>query len=430
MPTTIKKISGREILDSRGLPTVEAQVELSNGLVARASAPAGTDISQHEVKYLIDGDKRRYNGCGMLLAANHINEVIVNYLLNKNINDQIKIDQTLIELDGTDDKCQLGANTMIAVSFACARAGALNAKQELFNYLQATYNLSPTKTDLPSPLFNIFNGGSHADTNLDFQEFMIIPNLASPAFTASVHETKTAKIIRAGAEIYHLLAKILQKAGYDSDVGLEGGYAPDMDSSIKAIELMMAAIKQAKYKAGDDFSLGLDIGSALLFDEVSSQYLFSLDGVQLASTNLISLYRDWLSRYPISYLEDPLSDSQWAEWQQLTAELGNKLTLAGDDLFVGRPSRLRQGVDMKAANAVVLKPNQIGTLTESIEYAKIARKHNYALVVSHRSGETNDDFIVDLAVALEADFVKLGAVSRGERVAKFNRLLAIANLKS
>jgi enolase len=282
---------------------------------------------------------------------------------------------------------------------------------------------------LPVPLFNIFNGGTHADTNLDFQEFLINPNFNSARFKPNYYETRMAKVIRAGVEIYHALGKILRESGYDSDVGLEGGYAPDLDSSIKAIELMLAAIGRAGYQSEDDFSLGLDIGSSILFDEVNDQYLFTLDGGHISGHNLIGLYHDWLSNYPINYLEDGLNENQWTDWEKLTKELGDKLIIAGDDLFATNIERLKMGVKNKAANATVLKPNQAGTLTEIIKYAKLAKKNNYSLIVSHRSGETNNDFLADLAVAVGADYLKAGSLSRGERVVKYNRLMEIADLK-
>jgi enolase len=430
MSFKIKTIKAREILDSRGWPTIEVKVELSNGLTAKASSPAGTISSQYEAKDLVDGDHRRYHGKGVLLAVNHINELIAPRLVKKNINEQKEIDQIMIDMDGTDNKRQLGSNAILAVSLACARAGALSEKKELFDYLQAIFALKKEKNKLPTPLFNIFNGGAHADTNLDFQEFLINPNINSSRFAPKVHENRMNQVIRAGSEIYHVLGQILKESGYDSDVGLEGGYAPDLDSSIKAIELMLAAIKRAGYRVEDDFNLGLDIGSSVLFDDVNDQYLFALDGGHISGSSLIDLYHDWLSNYPINYLEDGLSENQWDKWKKLTKELGDKLVIAGDDLFTTSQSRLREGIKHQAANAVVIKPNQAGSLTEVIDFAKLAIKHKYSLIVSHRSGETNDDFITDLAVALGADYLKAGSLSRGERLAKYNRLLEISYLSN
>ncbi len=427
MSAKIKKIKALEILDSRGVPTIEVCVELESGLKEKASSPAGTISSKFEARDLLDGDKRRYNGKGVLLAVNHVNELISKRLEKIDVRSQKEIDQIMIDLDGTENKRQIGSNAILAVSLACAKAAALFEKKELFIYLQETFKLKKG-IKLPTPLFNIFNGGTHADTNLDFQEFLINPNVDSAKFKETVHENKMQKIIRAGAEIYHNLGDILRESGYDSDVGLEGGYAPDLDSSIKAIELMLAAIKRAGYSTEDDFNIGLDIGSSVLFDEINDQYLFTLDGGHISGENLIGLYTNWLSQYPINYLEDGLNENQWQEWQKLTSHLGDKLIIAGDDLFTSNISRLKEGINNKAANATVLKPNQIGTLTEIIDYAKLALGNNYRLIISHRSGETNDSFISDLAVALGADFLKAGSLSRGERVVKYNRLLEIASL--
>jgi len=428
MSAKIKKIRAREILDSRGWPTISVSLELENGIKVEASSPAGTNSSKYEAKDLIDNDNRRFKGKGVLLAVNHINEIIAKNLEKKDVREQKAIDKIMINLDGTDDKRQIGSNAILAVSVACARAAALYEKKELFLYIQDCFNLKTKKESLPIPLFNIFNGGTHADTNLDFQEFLINPNYSSAKFKETVHENSMTKVVRAGAEIYHALGKILRESGYDSDVGLEGGYAPDLDSSIKAIELMLAAIKRAGYNPEEDFNIGLDIGSSVLFDEINDQYLFALDGGHISASNLIGLYSNWLSQYPINFLEDGLNENHWPQWKKLTDELGSKLTIAGDDLFASNISRLEEGIKKGVANATVLKPNQVGTLTEIVDYAKLALGNNYQLIVSHRSGETNDTFIADLAVALGANYLKAGSLSRGERVAKYNRLLEISSL--
>ncbi len=428
MSAKIKKIKAREILDSRAWPTISVSLELECGIKVEASSPAGTNSSQYEAKDLIDNDKKRFNGKGVLLAVNHINEIIAKNLEKKDVREQKSIDKLMINLDGTDNKRQIGSNAILAVSVACARAAALYEKKELFLYIQDIFELKSKKNQLPTPLFNIFNGGTHADTNLDFQEFLINPNVSSAKFKETVHENSMTKVVRAGAEIYHALGKILRESGYDSDVGLEGGYAPDLDSSIKAIELMLSAIKRAGYTPEEDFSLGLDIGSSVLFDEINDQYLFALDGGHITASNLIGLYSDWLSQYPINFLEDGLNENHWLEWKKLTDELGTKLIIAGDDLFASNISRLKEGIKKGVANAAVLKPNQVGTLTEIVDYAKLALASNYKLIVSHRSGETNDTFIADLAVALGATHLKAGSLSRGERVAKYNRLLEISSL--
>lgn len=419
----IECLTAREILDSRGYPTLEVSLTIASGQKVKASVPVGLG-GMSKVKDLHDGDRRRYHGCGVLLAANHINELIAPRLTGISVLEQENIDRLLIDLDATSDRRQLGANTIMAVSLAVARAAALSENRELFAYLVDNFNLRPV-VDLPTPLFNMFNGGRHADTNLDFKEFLLIPNKESTRFIASSREGKMDKMVRAGAEIFHILGKLLVSTGYDSDTGLEGGYAPDMDSSLKALEMMMAAIVQAGYKPKEDFSLGIDIGSAQLYDETAKQYIFALDNLYFSAVNLVTLYEEWLQKYPISYLEDGLSPEDWPAWREATALLGDKLILAGDELFMSNLERIRRGIAEQTANAVVIKPNQIGTLTETIECAKLAQRQNYQLVISHRSGETNDDFIVDLAVALGAQFIKAGSLSRGERVAKYNRLTEI-----
>lgn len=414
----IKNISAREILDSRGNPTLEAKVILDNGVLAKASVPSGASTGAHEAFELRDGDLKRYGGLGVLKAVNKVNEIIAPKLIGLNITKQNEIDKILIELDGTKNKKNLGANSTLAVSLACARAASLIQKQELYVYLKNTYSFE-SESKIPTPLFNVFNGGKHADTNLDFQEFLIIPKTAS-----------ASKMIQTGAEIFHELGKVLKEANYDTDTGAEGGYAPDLDSSIEAIELILAATIRAGYKPGEDIHLGVDVGSSILYEPSTKKYIFSLDNTYFSSANLISLYNDWLKKYPFLYIEDGLAEDDWENWRELTAELGNKMLIVGDDLFTTNTDRLRQGLKEKAANAIIIKPNQIGTLTEAVECIRLAQKHAYKVIVSHRSGETTDDFIVDLAVACGADYLKAGSLSRGERLAKYNRLLEIAeNIK-
>jgi len=408
----IKSLSAREILDSRGYPTIEAKISLANGLTAKASVPSGASTGRHEAQERRDGDRQRYQGRGVLQAVRKINEIISPALSGRNILKQADLDSLLIELDGTANRSNLGANAMLAVSLAAARAGALDSRQELFVYLRETFSFGSPQ--LPVPLFNIFNGGKHADTNLDFQEFLIIPK-----------KDTAAKMIQQGAEIFYELGKVLEESGYDTDVGAEGGYAPDLDSSIEALELIMAAALRAGYQPGADVRLGIDVGSSMLFEKDSQRYVFSLDNAYFTAANLISLYNDWLKKYPIFYLEDGLAEDDWSHWRELTAELGKQLLVVGDDLFVTQTDRLRQGLKEKAANAIIIKPNQVGTLTEAVDCLKLAQKHNYKVIISHRSGETNDDFIVDLAVASGADYLKAGSLSRGERLAKYNRLLEI-----
>jgi len=411
----IKSIIAREILDSRGNPTIEAKVVLDNGLSAKASVPSGASTGIHEAVELRDGDLKRYRGQGVLKAIQKINEIIAPRLIGQEVTKQMEIDKIMIDLDGSKNKKNLGANATLAVSLACARAGSADKKQELFNYLQETFSFSNPR--IPTPLFNIFNGGKHADTNLDFQEFLIIPRPQT-----------AARMVQMGAEIFHQLGEELKATNYDTDVGAEGGYAPDLDSSIEAIELILAAATQAGYQPGQDFYLGLDVGSSVLFETDSKRYVFPLDNAYFTSANLIGLYNEWLKKYPLLYLEDGLAEDEWTAWRELTTELGDKLLIVGDDLFVTNTDRLRQGLKEKAANAIIIKPNQVGTLTETIDCIKLAQTHNYKIIVSHRSGETIDDFIVDLAVAAGADYLKAGSLSRGERLAKYNRLLEIAEI--
>jgi len=410
----IKSIIAREILDSRGNPTVETKVTLANGFKAKASVASGASTGIHEAWELRDNDKKRYGGLGVLQAVKNVNEIIAAKIVGMNVLEQEKIDQTMIDLDGTVNKKKLGANAILSVSLACARVAAVSKGQELFVYLAETFSF-PTKTfSLPVPLFNIFNGGKHADTNLDFQEFLLIPK-----------QETASKMVQMGAEIFHELGKVLRESDYDTDVGAEGGYAPNLDSTVEAIEFILAAALRAGYKPKEDFHLGTDVGSSMLFDEASKEYVFSLDKAHFTTANLIGLYNEWLRKYPFLLLEDGLSEDEWAGWQELTAELGDSMLIVGDDIFVTNIDRLRRGLKEKVANAIIIKPNQVGTLKETIACVKLAQKHNYKIVVSHRSGETIDDFIVDLAVAIGADYLKAGSLSRGERLAKYNRLLEI-----
>ncbi len=412
----IKSIDAREILDSRGNPTLETKVLLDNGISAKASVPSGASTGRHEATELRDGDLKRYGGQGVQLALNKVNELIAPKLIGLNIAKQEEIDKIMIALDGTVTKKNLGANAILSVSLACARAAALSEKKELFIHLREYYKFAQTQK-MPVPLFNVFNGGKHADTNLDFQEFLIIPKAAS-----------AANMVRQGAEVFHELAKVLREAHYDTDTGAEGGYAPDLDSSIEAIEMILAAVIRAGYKPGEDIRLGVDVGSSVLYESATKKYLFTLDNTYFSSVNLIGLYNEWLKKYPFFYIEDGLAEDDWENWRELTAELGDKMLIAGDDLFTTSSERLRQGLKEKAANAIIIKPNQVGTLTEAIDCIRLAQKHGYKVIVSHRSGETNDDFIVDLAVACGADYLKAGSLSRGERVAKYNRLLEIDSI--
>lgn len=430
MSSKIKNIIAREILNSKGEPTVEVKVILVNGLSAKASVPCGTSTSSFEADDLRDQDNNRFQGRGVLKAVKKVNEVIAPKLIGLKVDQAAVIDQIMIELDASQNKKNLGANAILATSLATARAAALDSGEELFVYLARIYNF-PNPRRLPSPLFNIFNGGAHADTGLDFQEFMVIPSVQSNFYKTEKNSRDgrpIKRLIQAASEIFHVLGGILKESGYSTAVGLEGGYSPDIDSSIQALELIMAAIIEAGYEPGRDINLGLDIGSSVLFDKQQKKYVFRLDNALFSNDNLIGLYNEWLKKFPIIYLEDGLDEEEWGAWSELTAELGDKLMIVGDDLFATNPNRLRQGLQVKAANSIIIKPNQIGTLSETMACVKLAQRHNYKVIVSHRSGETNDDFIADLAVAVGADYLKAGSLSRGERVAKYNRLMEIEDI--
>ena len=410
----IKFITAREILDSRGNPTIEVKVALGNGVESIASVPSGVSTGVHEAQELRDGQKR-YNGLGVQKAVTNVNQKISGLLRGQKVTNQEKIDQIIIQADGTKNKSNFGANAILGVSLACARAGSISARIPLYQYIRIAYGLQLKDYNLPIPMFNIFNGGKHADTNLDFQEFMIIP----------VKKNKFKEKVRIGSEIFHALGQVLKSKGYDTDIGNEGGYAPNIQSSVSAVEFIIEAIKKAGYNPGREVSLGTDVGASELYNKSTKKYIFKLDGSNLSSAALIELYSDWFKKYPIISIEDGLAQDDWDNWKILTRELGRKVQLVGDDLFVTNIDRLKKGIDQQIANSVLIKPNQIGTLTETINCIKLAQQSNYKIIISHRSGETCDDFIADLAVAVNADFIKAGSLSRGERVAKYNRLMEI-----
>ncbi|NCU44110.1 phosphopyruvate hydratase [Candidatus Falkowbacteria bacterium] len=411
----IVQLTAREILDSRGNPTVEAKVILDNGLVAKASVPSGASTGVHEAHELRDGDKQRYGGKGVLKAVVNIKEIIAPKIIGQEIIALKEIDQLMIELDGTPNKEKLGANAILAVSLVCARAGALATGQELYSYLASTYGFATDNYRLPTPSFNIFNGGQHADTNVDFQEFMILPLI----------DSTVAEKIRLGAEVFHALGEVLKEANLATNLGNEGGYAPKMERSEQVMELIVQAMIRAGYQPKEQVGFGLDVGSSELYDEATGQYIFALDKWQFSSAELLTKYKEWSEKYPIISIEDGLAEDDWQGWQNLTAELGDRMLLIGDDLFVTQTERLCQGIASKAANAILIKLNQVGTVTETIDCIKAAQQNNYKIMISHRSGETTDDFIADLAVAVRADYIKTGSAARGERLAKYNRLMEI-----
>jgi len=433
MSHKIKNITAREILDSRGNPTVECQVELENGIKTKASVPSGASTGTHEAVELRDEDAERYGGLGVLKVIKNVEQKIAPELAGTDCTKQEEMDAKMIKLDGTKNKNKLGANAILAVSLACARAGSIAENKELYEYIAASYKLQVISYKMPVPSFNIFNGGKHADTNLDFQEFMIIPtpplnlplNKGEKKEGVASQARSFAEEVRMGAEIFHELGKVLKEAGFDTDTGSEGGYAPDIYSSVQAMEFIMAATVRAGYQIGKDIGLGIDVGSSELYDIYTRKYIFKLDQASFVNTTLVGLYRDWLKKFNVISLEDCLAQDDWEGWQDLTKELGSQIMLVGDDLFVTNADRLREGIKRKVANTILIKPNQVGTLTETIACVKLAKNNGYKIFVSHRSGETTDDFIADLAVAVQADYVKFGSLSRGERVCKYNRLMEI-----
>ncbi len=414
----IKKISAREVLDSRGNPTVEARVELQNGIIAKAMVPSGASTGKHEAHELRDGDKKRYQGKGVLKAVRNVNNIIGKKLQGMEIDKQRQIDQVMIELDGTKNKSKLGANAILAVSLACARCASLSKNKPLYQYIRQAYRLPEKKWRMPVPTMNILNGGKHADNSLTVQEFMVVPQA-----------TKMEKRVRIGAEVFMALKQLLKKSGYQTLVGDEGGFAPNLKSNEQALDFILSAIKKAGYKPGKDAFIASDLALSEYFDSKTGQYaLNDKSGKKKVSANqVIKTLEKWLKKYPIISIEDPLAEDDWINWMKCNGFLGKQVTLVGDDLFVTNYERLEQGIEMGAANAILIKLNQIGTLTETINTIYLAKENKYKISVSHRSGETCDTFIADLAVAVNADFIKTGSLSRSERVAKYNRLMEIEN---
>ncbi len=415
----IKNITAREILDSRGTPTIEAKVILKNGLWAKASVPSGASTGIHEAWELRDGDKKRYGGKGVLKAVNNVNKIISPALSGYKVFDQQKIDQKLISLDGTTNKSKLGANAILAVSLACARAGAVAKDQPLYKYLRATFKKQLGLGHdfyLPRPMMNVINGGLHADSGLDIQEFMIVPQQRSAAAQ-----------VRCGAEVFAVLRTLLKAQKLSIGVGDEGGFAPHLGKTTAAFDILLLAIKQAGYQAGRDVKLAIDAAASGWYK--NKKYRF--ENQELVADQLTDIYQTWLAKYPLVSIEDGLSQDDWAGWARQTAVLKNQAMLVGDDLFVTNTARLSMGIAKNVASAVLIKVNQIGSLSETIDCVSLAHKHGYKVVVSHRSGETVDPFIADLAVAAGVQYLKAGSLSRGERLAKYNRLTEIeAELKS
>lgn len=407
----IKEVYAREVLDSRGNPTVEVEVYTESGAFGRAIVPSGASTGEHEAVELRDNDKNRFLGKGVLNAVSNVNDIIAPEIIGINVFDQVKIDHLMIELDGTPNKGKLGANAILGVSMAVARAAADFCGLDLYNYLGG-FNAK----ELPTPMMNILNGGSHADNNVDFQEFMIMP-VGAPTFKEA---------IRMGAEVFHNLKKVLKGMGLNTAVGDEGGFAPNLKSNEEAIQVIIEAIKKAGYVPGKDVYIAMDVASSELYNADTKKYVLEGEGGKsFTSKELVEFYAGLCEKYPIISIEDGLAEDDWDGWKYLTERLGKKVQLVGDDLFVTNTERLAKGIEMGVANSILIKVNQIGTLTETFEAIELAKKHNYTAVVSHRSGETEDTTIADIAVALNAGQIKTGSMSRTDRIAKYNQLLRI-----
>jgi enolase len=408
--TTIVEVLGREVLDSRGNPTVEVEVWLESGAMGSAIVPSGASTGAHEAIELRDGDKSRYLGKGVLQAVKNVNEVIAPRIIGMDALDQVAIDQAMIELDGTPNKSKLGANAILGISMAVARAAADALGIPLYNYLGG-FNAKV----MPVPMMNILNGGAHADNNVDIQEFMIMP----------VGAENMREAIRMGAEIFHNLKAVLKEKGYTTAVGDEGGFAPNLSSNEEALQTIVTAIERAGYKPGVDVMLALDVASTEMYKD--GVYHFEGEGITRTSEEMIAFYEDLVAKYPIISIEDGLAEDDWEGWQKLTERLGYKVQLVGDDLFVTNTKRLAEGIEKGVGNAILVKVNQIGTLTETFDAIEMAKRAGYTAVISHRSGESEDTTIADIAVATGAGQIKTGAPSRTDRVAKYNQLLRIAD---
>ncbi len=411
MSTDIKKIHAREVLDSRGNPTVEAEVILAGGAMARAIVPSGASTGEHEAVELRDGDKDRYQGKGVQTAVNNVLNEIAPALEGMDASLQLDIDTRMLDIDGTENKGRLGANAILSVSMAAARAVANQLGIPLYRYLGGI-----NANILPVPMMNILNGGAHADNNVDFQEFMVMP----------VGAENFAEALRMGAETFHVLKGVLKKRGYNTAVGDEGGFAPSLKSNVEAIEVILEAIQQAGYKPGEEIAIALDPATSELYKNGNGKYLFwKSDKKAKSSEEMVKYWADWVRQYPIVSLEDGLAEDDWDGWKILTDELGDKIQLVGDDIFVTNPELLAKAIETGTANSILIKLNQIGTVSETLEAIELARRNGYTAVISHRSGESEDTFIADLAVGTGAGQIKTGSASRTDRIAKYNQLLRI-----
>ncbi|MFA6096944.1 MAG: phosphopyruvate hydratase [Candidatus Paceibacterota bacterium] len=418
MSNKIKKIQAREILDSRGNPTVEVEVVLESKVRGIAAVPSGASTGEFEALELRDQDNARYGGKGVLKACENVNVRIAAKLKGQVVTNQKKIDKMMIDLDGTENKSNLGANAILGVSLACARAGARARNKRLYRYIASAYGLEEEDFRIPVPMFNIINGGKHADSGLSIQEFMILP----------VGIKGSPERIRAGSEIFQALKKILSGLGQSTGVGDEGGFSPKLDSTTKSFELIIKAIEDAKYKPGEEIFIGIDAASSSFYEAGNNQYRLRPENISLDRDRLTALYLEWLKKYPLISIEDGLNENDWEGWARMKERIdqfNKKIMIVGDDLTVTNIKRGKKADKNKCANAIIIKFNQIGTLTETIDCIKFAKKEGWKVIVSHRSGETCDHFIADLAVATGADFLKAGSLSRGERLAKYNRLMKI-----
>lgn len=412
MNTSIKKVSAREILDSRGNPTVEARVFLHDGTIGVAAVPSGASTGTHEAVELRDGARKRYGGKGVLKAVKHVNTVIGEKVAGMDALDQRAIDKTMIELDGTSNKKKLGANAILAVSLAVCRAAAVSARLPLYRYIREAFTLKEKGYRMPVPMMNVINGGRHADNGLTVQEFMIVPI-----------DKQMSERVRMGSQIFHSLGAILRERGYATGVGDEGGFAPELTNNEQALQLLVAAIKASDFVPGKHVYLAMDVAASEFYH--AGKYYFLSQKQASTADKMMSVFDRWVKKYPIISVEDALSEDDWEAWGRLTKQFGKHIRVVGDDLFVTNVERIQRGIDEGVANAVLIKPNQIGTLSEAIEAISLARNNKYAVVISNRSGETADTFIADLSVAVNAEFIKTGSLSRSERTEKYNRLMEI-----
>ncbi len=406
----IDNIVARQILDSRGNPTVEVDVTTVDGFFGRAAVPSGASTGKHEAVELRDGDKSKYMGKGVLEAVNNVNTILVEELVGISVFEQGMIDRIMLEIDGSDNKSKIGANAILGVSLAAAKAAAQASRQPLYRYIGGL-----SANVLPVPMMNILNGGSHADNAIDFQEFMVMP-VGAPSFSEA---------LRMGTEVFHHLKEVLKSKGLSTNVGDEGGFAPNIQSNVEAIEVVLQAIEKAGYRPGEDIYIAMDAASSEFYDEEKQLYVFSSTGDELTSSQMASYWKEWIEKYPIISIEDGMYEDDWAGWAEHTRLIGDKVQLVGDDLFVTNVNRLQRGLNENICNAILVKVNQIGSLSETIDTVNLAHRNKYKSIISHRSGETEDTTIADLAVALSTGQIKTGSASRSDRMAKYNQLLRI-----